>query len=134
MMKKGWVFRRGDIYLADLGKPCGSEQGGVRVVVVLQNNLANYYSPTITIAPLSSIKKKEELPTHYLLKKAPGLKCPSMVMAEQLETRDKKCIIRYLGRVTTRQMIGIDEAVKAHLGYYIPENSSKNRYTYYYIK
>lgn len=130
MMKSGWVYRRGDIYLADLDRPRGSKQGGVRPVIVLQNDTANYYSPTITIAPLTSIiEKKKNQPTHYLLRKAKGLNRPSMVLAEQLDTVDKQFVIRYLGRVTSSQMRGVDEAVRAHLGYYIPEKSS-HRYDY----
>lgn len=52
-MRKNWVYRRGDLYLANLGVPVGSKQGGVRPVVVLQNDVGNYYAPTITIAPLT---------------------------------------------------------------------------------
>ena len=60
-MKENWVYRRGDLYLANLGVPVGSKQGGVRPVVVLQNDAGNYYAPTITIAPLTSkIEKKRK--------------------------------------------------------------------------
>ena len=62
-MKDNWVYRRGDLYLANLGVPVGSKQGGVRPVVVLQNDVGNYYAPTITIAPLTSkIEKKRKQP------------------------------------------------------------------------
>ena len=111
-MKENWVYRRGDLYLANLGVPVGSKQGGVRPVVVLQNDVGNYYAPTITIAPLTSkIEKKRKQPTHFFLRKAKGLAKPSMVLAEQLDTCDKICVIRYLGRVSKGQMRGIDEAV-----------------------
>ncbi|WP_426744100.1 type II toxin-antitoxin system PemK/MazF family toxin [Gemmiger formicilis] len=100
-MKEKWVYRRGDLYLANLGVPVGSKQGGVRPVVVLQNDVGNYYAPTITIAPLTSkIEKKRKQPTHFFLRKAKGLAKPSMVLAEQLDTCDKICVIRYLGRVS----------------------------------
>lgn len=70
-MKENWVYRRGDIYLANLGVPIGSKQGGVRPVVVLQNDVGNFYSPTITVAPLTTkIQKKRSQPTHYFLRKA----------------------------------------------------------------
>lgn len=73
-MKENWVYRRGDLYLANLGVPVGSKQGGVRPVVVLQNDVGNYYAPTITIAPLTSkIEKKRKQPTHFFLRKAKGL-------------------------------------------------------------
>lgn len=87
----------------------------------------NYYAPTLTLAPLTSkTEKKKSQPTHYLLRKAKGLQRPSTVLAEQLGTFDKTCIIRYLGRVSGGQMRGIDEAVKVQLGYYIPEKCSRD--------
>lgn len=126
-MKQDWVYRRGDLYLANLGIPAGSKQGGVRPVVVLQNNVGNFYAPTITIAPLTSkVDKKKSQPTHYFIRKAKGLEKPSMVLAEQLDTCDKLCVIRYLGKVSKGQMRGIDEAVKKQLGYYMDETRRKN--------
>ncbi len=100
-MKENWVYRRGDFYLANLGKPVGSQQGSMRLVIILQNDVGNYYSPTITLVPLTSkIEKKKKQPTHYNLRKAKGLERPFMVLAEQLGTYDKICILRYLGRVS----------------------------------
>lgn len=130
MLEESWAYRRGDLYLADLGVPTGSQQGGIRPVVVLQNNVGNYYAPTLTVAPLTSkIGKKKDLPTHYYLSHAKGLARPSMVLAEQIGTVDKKTIICYLGRVNKWQMRGIDEAVRAQLGYYMPYRAEK-RYRY----
>ncbi|MGN8817785.1 type II toxin-antitoxin system PemK/MazF family toxin [Oribacterium sp. HCP28S3_H8] len=127
MMRKGWIYRRGDIYLADLGKPTGSQQGGVRPVVVLQNDVGNYYSPTITIVPLTSkFMKKNKLPTHYPLRSAKGLLRPSMALCEQVGTYDKSCILRYLGKVSRGQMRGIDEAVRRQLGYYLDESRTRH--------
>lgn len=121
MLDKTWTYRRGDLYLADLGNPVGSQQGGVRPVVVLQNNAGNQHAPTLTIAPLTTkVHKKKNQPTHYYLSHAKGLKHSSTVLAEQLCTVDKRTIICYLGRVNKWQMKGIDEAVKAQLGYYMP--------------
>ena len=109
MMKDGWIFRRGDLYIADLGNPEGSEQGGVRPVVILQNDVGNLHSPTITIAPLTSkTEKKKHQPTHYYI-------------------RDKKRILRDLGKVSKGQMRGIDEAVKEQLKHYIPERIERGR-------
>lgn len=126
-MKQDWVYRRGDLYLANLGIPVGSKQGGVRPVVVLQNDVGNFYSPTITVAPLTSrTEKKRCQPTHYYIRKAKGLERPSTVLAEQLDTCDKCCIIRYLGKVSKGQMRGIDEAVKIQLGYYLEENTGRS--------
>lgn len=83
---------------------------------------------TITLVPLTSnIEKKKNQPTHYYLRKAKGLERPSTVLAEQLGTYDKICILRYLGRVSKGQMRGIDDAVKVQLGYYISENVERER-------
>jgi mRNA-degrading endonuclease toxin of MazEF toxin-antitoxin module len=132
MMKSGWVFRRGDLYLANLGKPEGSRQGGVRPIVVLQNDVGNYYALTLTLAPLTSkIEKKKQQPTHYLLRKAKGLQRPSTVLAEQLGTFDKSCIIRYLGWVSGGQIHGIDKAVKVQFSYYIPEKCIRDGHCHY---
>lgn len=65
-MKENWVYRRGDIYLANLGVPIGSKQGGVRPVVVLQNDVGNFYSPTITVAPLTTKIQKKKKPANTL--------------------------------------------------------------------
>ena len=72
-MRKNWVYRRGDIYMANLNPFRGSEQGGTRPVVVLQNDDGNFHCPTLIIAPLSSKIKKLGQPTHVLLRRGRGL-------------------------------------------------------------
>lgn len=125
-MKEDWIYRRGDIYLVNLGKPVGSQQGGVRPAIVLQNDVGNFYAPTITIAPLTSkYEKKKNQPTHYRIRKAKGLEMPSVVLAEQISTCDKSCVMKYIGKVSLSQMRGIDEAVKVQLGYYLDERKHK---------
>ena len=121
MMKKGWVFRRGDLYTANLNPYRGSEQGGTRPVLVLQNNDGNYYCPTLIIAPLTAKLKKVSLPTHYYVSAAKGLSAPSIVELEQIKTIDKSRIESYLGRFDAEQMAGVDEALQRSLGLYIPE-------------
>ncbi|WP_044917758.1 type II toxin-antitoxin system PemK/MazF family toxin [Enterocloster clostridioformis] len=112
-MKENWVYRRGDLYLANLGVPVGSKQGGVRPVVVLQNDVGNFYTPTITIVPLTSkIEKKRRQPTHYFLRKAKGLAKPSMVLAEQLDTCDKICVIRYDSNPTFRKQRAVSREIR----------------------
>ena len=98
-MRKNWVYRRGDIYIANLNPFRGSEQGGTRPVLVLQNNDGNFYCPTLIIAPLSSKLKKPNLPTHYLLKKGRGLFTDSIVELEQIKTIDKSRVQRYIGKI-----------------------------------
>ena len=99
-MRKNWEYRRGDVYLANLDPVVGAEIGGIRPVLVLQNNTGNFFSPTLIAAPLTSnVDKKPNQPTHFLLEQVRGLNRPSMVILEQLKTLDKRRIIRYMGRV-----------------------------------
>lgn len=122
-MKEDWVYRRGDIYLADLNPYFGSEQGGVRPVLVLQNNTGNFYCPTLIVAPLTSRKrKKPNQPTHYHLNDVKGMDCASIVLLEQITTIDKRRIRSYLGRISREQMDGINQAIEISLGLYISED------------
>ena len=121
VMKEDWVYRRGDIYIANLNPFKGSEQGGTRPVLVLQNNDGNFYCPTLIVAPLSSKLKKMNLPTHFLLKKGRGLYADSIVELEQIRTIDKCRIKRYIGRISPEQMSGVEDAIYESLGLNIPE-------------
>ena len=101
MMKKDWAYRRGDIYYADLNPVCGSEQGGMRPVVVIQNNTGNKYAPTLIVAMVTTkVGNKPCLPTHYLIRNNDALAEPSIVLLEQIRTIDKKRIKSYLGKTT----------------------------------
>ena len=116
MMIKNWEYRRGEIYLADLSPFCGSEQGGVRPVVVIQNNTGNKHAPTLVVATITAkTRKKTKQPTHYLIRNNPALSRPSLVLLEQLRTIDKQRIIKYLGRVTRKEMRGVDAALRVSL-------------------
>ena len=84
-------IRRGDIYYADLRPVVGSEQGGIRPVVILQNNVGNRHSPTVIAAAITSRKGKHKLPTHVNLDApVPGLYRDSIILLEQLRTIDKR--------------------------------------------
>lgn len=112
MMRENWVYRRGDIYCADLNPVVGSEQGGTRPVVVIQNDMGNKHSPTLIVAAVTTkIRKKEQMPTHYLMKENAAFSEPSVVMLEQIRTIDKTRIQGYLGRATKNEMTGIDKAL-----------------------
>ena len=91
---KEQVYRKGDVFLADLGIPHGSEQGGRRPVVIVQNDYGLFYAPTVTMVPMTTILKKQSLKTHYVLKYSDCIRYPSMVEAEQVNTIDKDRIIR----------------------------------------
>ena len=116
-MKDNWNYRRGDIYLVDLGTNIGSEQGGRRPVLLLQNDVGNHYAPTLIVAPVSSrYWKKSEQPTHSLIEGIENLSSPSVVLAEQIITIDKVRVMKYLGKVPEEQMKGINKAVRVSLG------------------
>ncbi len=123
MLHREWAFRRGDIYLADLNPYVGSEQGGIRPVLVLQNNDGNDFSPTLIIAPLTTKLKKLHQKTHYVIKINRALAAPSMVLFEQLQRIDKSRIIVYLGKLTEEQYQKLDDYLVNTLGMYIPETA-----------
>lgn len=108
-------IRRGDIFYADLNPVVGSEQGGFRPVLVIQNNTGNEHSPTVIVAAVTS-KPKTKLPTHVSLKNRKGLERDSVVLLEQIRTLDKKRLENYVGRIDRYQMIKIDEALRASTG------------------
>ena len=108
--------------MADLGERTGSEQGGVRPVIVLQNDVGNFFSPNITIVPVTSKDKKPDQPTHCELVNVRGLDLRSTALGECVETISKQRVIRYLGRLKKKELKGVEEAVKAHLGFYVPES------------
>lgn len=116
-MKEDWIYKRGDLYYANLNPYFGSEQGGTRPVLVLQNNVGNFFCPTLIVAPLTSkwIKKKE-LPTHYALESVPELGLKSVVLLEQIKTIDKRRVLSYIGRVSREEMRAIDDALQVSLG------------------
>lgn len=118
-------IKRGQVYLVNLKKGYGSEQGGVRPVLVIQNNKGNKYSPTIIVASITSRGNfKHYLPTHYYLPNSVGLKYPSMVMMEQIRVVDKTRIIKYIGKVSPRFMKILDKKIQISLG--IQDSNNRN--------
>ena len=117
---KHWVYRRGDIYLADLGPGRGSKQGGIRPVINYQNNTANLYSTIITMVPVTSKLKKLNLPCHVYLGKEGGLTEDSMAMVEQMDPVNKSDIFGYIGKLSEKTMKKIDRAAEEHHGRHIP--------------
>ena len=117
MIPENWQYSRGDIYYANMEPHIGSEQGGERPVVVLQNDTGNKHSPTLIIATLTSkVDKKRHLPTHVLLDRNPGLKVPSIVQLEQIFTIDKRRVQRFAGQASDEEMKQIEMAAKISLG------------------
>ncbi|MGB9814062.1 type II toxin-antitoxin system PemK/MazF family toxin [Thermovenabulum sp.] len=111
------LVRRGDVFYADLNPVVGSEQGGVRPVLVVQNDVGNKYSPTVIVAAITSQIDKAKLPTHVELKKEDyGLEKDSVVLLEQLRTIDKRRLKEKITFLDSEIMAKVDEALKISLG------------------
>ena len=108
---------RGEVYLVDFGIGYGSEQGGVRPAVIVQNNIGNKYSPTITVLPITSkIHKSKGLPTHINIEDVAGLEKKSSIMAEQITTIDKAKLLSFIGRVTDLNVMKeVDRGIRIQL-------------------
>ena len=98
-------------------------EASVRLVIIMQNDVGNYFSPTVTIVPLTSKDKKPGQPTHYRLdmKKYPFLTSSSTALCESPRTLDKRLLKKYLGRIDKADLAKVDEALAAHIGYRIPD-------------
>lgn len=111
------IVKRGDIYYADLSPVVGSEQGGVRPVLILQNDVGNRHSPTIICAAITSQMNKAKLPTHIELKSSNYLLAKdSVVLLEQIRTIDKRRLKEKLGHLDSEIMKKVDKALVVSLG------------------
>lgn len=110
-------IRRGDIYYADLSPVVGSEQGGIRPVLIVQNNVGNRFSPTVIAAAITSQQSKANLPTHIPLHAdSSGLVKDSVVLLEQVRTIDKKRLKEKMGTVDENSMNEINNAISISFG------------------
>lgn len=111
------TVKRGDIYYADLSPVVGSEQGGIRPVLIVQNDVGNKYSPTVIAAAITSQKDKTKLPTHIAVSSQNcGLAKDSIVLLEQIRTIDKQRLKEHMGRLDEGSMNRIDEALSISFG------------------
>ena len=112
------IVKKGDLYFADLSPVIGSEQGGVRPVLVVQNNVGNKYSPTIIVAAVTSQKHKAQLPTHVSIDAAGnGLSKNSVVLLEQLRTIDKSRLKEKIGHIDDENVMNkINNALGVSFG------------------
>lgn len=108
-------IKRGDIYLADLSPVVGSEQDGIRPVLILQNDTGNQYSPTTIVAAITSKADKTTFPTHVKIT-TDVLKCSSIVLLEQIRTIDKTRLNEYIGKLDKDTMGKVDHAIITSLG------------------
>lgn len=108
--------KRGEMYYADLSPTIGSEQSGVRPVVIIQNDTGNFFSPTVVVAAITGRTKKTNMPTHCLIPAGNGLEVPSVALLEQVRTIDKVRLSSYIGKLDESTMKGIDRAIAASMG------------------
>lgn len=102
---------KGQVYYADLSGNKGSEQGGFRPVLIIQNDVGNSYSPTTIAAVITTRKTKAKLPTHIWLDRKCGLPCESMVELEQVRTIDKSRLAKYVGTITQEDMKKVNKGI-----------------------
>lgn len=109
------TIKRGEIYYADLSPAVGSEQDGVRPVLILQNDTGNKFSSTTIIAPITSVSKKRAQPTHVFID-CDFLESESVILLEQLRTIDKKRLSDRLGQLSQKDMYQVESAMSVSLG------------------
>ena len=125
------TVRRGDVYLADLNPAIGCEQGGIRPVLVLQNDIGNLYSPTTIVAAVTAKQTKKKLPVHTPIS-ACMFRTDSTLLLEQIRTIDKCRLQAYLGSINQKEMRDIDRALKLSIGL-IPPAAARKKYSRKYI-
>lgn len=131
------VVHRGDIYYADLSPVVGSEQGGIRPVLIVQNDIGNRYSPTVIAAAITSQTGKTKLPTHIEVQSEPpaggnpaaggvrnGLAKNSIILLEQIRTIDKRRLREKMGRLDDQTMQMVDNAISVSFG--LSDNGASN--------
>lgn len=117
MKIKSRSVHRGDIFYADLNPVVGSEQGGVRPVLIVQNEVGNAYSPTVIVAAITSQQGKCKLPTHITVSGGVGgLERSSIILLEQVRTIDKKRLRGYVGSLDPHTMTKINKAITLSMG------------------
>ena len=111
------ICKRGEIFYADLSPVVGSEQGGIRPVLIVQNNIGNKYSPTVIVAAITSKMNKAKMPTHIEIDaKDYGLSKDSMILLEQIRTLDKRRLKEKIGVADKRVMDEVNEALAVSFG------------------
>ncbi|MBO7218970.1 MAG: type II toxin-antitoxin system PemK/MazF family toxin [Clostridia bacterium] len=110
-------IKRGELYYADLSPVVGSEQGGVRPVLVVQNDIGNKYSPTVIVAAITSQINKAKIPTHIELGTTFGLSKDSVLLLEQIRTLDKQRLKEKIGVLSDDYMVKVNSALLISLGF-----------------
>jgi len=110
-------IKRGELYYADLSPVIGSEQGGVRPVLIVQNNVGNMFSPTVIVAAVTSQISKAKIPTHIEISSNYGLTKDSVLLLEQIRTLDKRRLKEKIGTLDDKCMQSVNQALLISLGF-----------------
>ena len=110
-------IKRGELYYADLSPVVGSEQGGIRPVLIVQNDIGNKYSPTVIVAAITSQINKAKIPTHIELSSSYGLTKDSVLLLEQIRTLDKRRLKDKIGTLDDKCMQDVNNALLISLGF-----------------
>ncbi|SDJ95144.1 type II toxin-antitoxin system PemK/MazF family toxin [Alkalibacterium thalassium] len=110
------MVKRGDIFYADLSPVVGSEQGGMRPVLIIQNNVGNKYSPTVIVAAITTRIEKGKMPTHVEVSANQGLEKNSVILLEQIRTIDKQRLKDQVTQLDAETMNAVDEALSISVG------------------
>ncbi|MBQ4538883.1 MAG: type II toxin-antitoxin system PemK/MazF family toxin [Oscillospiraceae bacterium] len=121
------VVERGDVYFADFPNTIGSEQSGIRPIVIIQNNIGNKFSPTVIAAAITSRSHKHHLPTHVWIGNLPGSWTDSIVLTEQIKTLDKKRLRAYVTKLDSYKMGKIDRALEISIGLNIEQVTNRSQ-------
>lgn len=112
------MIKRGELYYADLSPVIGSEQGGIRPILIVQNDIGNKYSPTVIAAAITSQMNKAKLPTHIEIDTTCGLSKDSVILTEQLRTLDKRRLKEKIGEIDIVIMEKVNNALMISLGFF----------------
>ena len=130
MENENFTYSRGQIYLADLDPVVGSEQGGLRPVLIIQNNIGNEYSPTVIVAPITGKIKKPRMRVHVCMTDVDFLPQDSTALLEQIRVLDKSRFRDYMGRIKSEELMAkIDKAASISIGLYFQNKSGEKRST-----
>jgi len=111
------MIKRGELYFADLNPIVGSEQGGKRPVLIVQNDIGNKHSPTVIVAALTTKLQKADLPTHiFVSSENSGLERDSIILLEQIRTIDKSRLGSHIGEIGSEVLATVDRALQVSLG------------------
>jgi mRNA-degrading endonuclease toxin of MazEF toxin-antitoxin module len=115
-MPANWMYKRGDVYMMDLNPYSGSEQGGIRPAIVVQNDDGNFYSNVLLVVPLTTQIKKRNMPTHFILHNR-FLSAPSMAICESPRPADKSRVLSYLGHLSKYEMRQVSVCLQYSFGF-----------------